>query len=146
MGRENSPCCVAIRSPLRRLPDDSAKYREHRADLFDQLMQHAHTPRQAFAFSRTHATEVRRDWHEPVVAGSLMAVKDAVMLRGLRAKFTQHRELAELLSATYPAVLVEHTANDTYWADGGGGGGDAGRNMLGRLLMKVRAELRSELF
>jgi hypothetical protein len=35
--------------------------------------------------------------------------------------------------------LVEHTSNDSYWADGGDG---SGRNMLGRLLLRVRDELR----
>jgi len=34
---------------------------------------------------------------------------------------------------------VEHTDNDSYWADGGDG---SGRNMLGVLLMSVRKELR----
>jgi predicted NAD-dependent protein-ADP-ribosyltransferase YbiA (DUF1768 family) len=37
------------------------------------------------------------------------------------------------------AELVEHTTNDHYWADGGDG---TGRNMLGVLLMELRAELR----
>ncbi len=36
------------------------------------------------------------------------------------------------------ARLVEHTNNDVFWGDGGDG---SGHNMLGRLLMELRAEL-----
>jgi hypothetical protein len=49
--------------------------------------------------------------------------------------------LKALLLGTGEAVLVEHTANDSYWGDGGDG---SGKNRLGALLMQVRAELRSE--
>jgi N-glycosidase YbiA len=57
-----------------------------------------------------------------------------------RAKFSQHPQLQELLLGTGEAGLVEHTANDDYWADGGDG---TGRNRLGVLLMQVRSELRA---
>lgn len=73
---------------------------------------------------------LREDWDE---------VKDDVMRRALRAKFSQHPDLRSQLLATRDAVLVEHTGNDAYWADGGDG---SGRNRLGELLMKVRDELR----
>jgi ribA/ribD-fused uncharacterized protein len=73
---------------------------------------------------------LRPDWE---------AVKDAVMLDALRVKFTQHPELHALLLSTGDEQLIEHTANDSYWADGGDG---SGRNRLGELLMELRAELR----
>jgi predicted NAD-dependent protein-ADP-ribosyltransferase YbiA (DUF1768 family) len=41
---------------------------------------------------------------------------------------------------TGDATLIEHTANDSYWADGGDG---SGKNMLGIILMEVRNKLRS---
>lgn len=72
----------------------------------------------------------RSDWDE---------VRDEVMLQALRAKFTQHPDLQAQLLATGDAMLVEHTRNDSYWADGGDG---SGLNRLGVLLMAVRAELR----
>jgi predicted NAD-dependent protein-ADP-ribosyltransferase YbiA (DUF1768 family) len=37
--------------------------------------------------------------------------------------------------------LVEHTSNDSYWADGGYG---SGQNRLGFLLMKIRTAFRDE--
>jgi hypothetical protein len=41
--------------------------------------------------------------------------------------------------------LVEHTENDSYWADGGD---SSGKNMLGKILMEVRDVLnkRAEFF
>jgi ribA/ribD-fused uncharacterized protein len=75
---------------------------------------------------------LRPDWE---------AVKEEVMLRALRAKFSQHGKLRRALLDTGGVELVEHTRNDRYWADGGDG---LGRNRLGRLLMQVREELRGE--
>lgn len=61
------------------------------------------------------------------------------MLTAVRAKFAQHEKLRRLLLDTGNAVLVEHTANDNYWGDGGDG---RGKNQLGQTLMHVREELR----
>jgi ribA/ribD-fused uncharacterized protein len=69
------------------------------------------------------------------------SVKEGVMLDALRAKFTQHEELTAVLLGTGDAILVEHTAKDSYWGDGGDG---SGKNRLGHLLMKVREELRAK--
>jgi ribA/ribD-fused uncharacterized protein len=74
---------------------------------------------------------LRSDWEQ---------VKEEVMLCALRAKFTQHPKLTRLLLSTGDAELIEHTSNDSYWADGGDG---SGKNRLGVLLMQLRAELRS---
>ena len=63
------------------------------------------------------------------------------MLDALRAKFSQHAHLRQLLVGTGRSELVEHTVNDCYWGDGGDG---TGRNRLGVLLMQVRDELRSK--
>jgi ribA/ribD-fused uncharacterized protein len=57
------------------------------------------------------------------------------------AKFEQHPELAAALLATGDSRIVEHTENDSFWGDGGDG---SGRNMLGRILMEVRARLRRD--
>ena len=68
---------------------------------------------------------IRADWAQ---------IKDDVMLRALREKFIQHKHLFHLLLATGNRNLVEHTANDTYWADGLDG---KGKNRLGQLLVQV---------
>ena len=75
---------------------------------------------------------LRKDWE---------SAKCNVMGEAVLAKITQHEELRELLLATGDAKIIEHTANDDYWGDGGDG---KGKNMLGRILMDVRAKLREE--
>jgi ribA/ribD-fused uncharacterized protein len=87
------------------------------------------SPMIAARMGRDRKKPLRRDWE---------AVKDQIMLLAVRAKFTQHAELAALLLATGDAVLVEHTTNDSYWGDGGDG---SGKNRLGQILMHVRGEL-----
>jgi ribA/ribD-fused uncharacterized protein len=81
---------------------------------------------------RSRQRPLRRDWE---------TVKDDIMREALRAKFTQHEDLKKILLETGDAILVEHTANDNYWGDGGDG---SGRNMLGKLLMELREELVDE--
>lgn len=62
----------------------------------------------------------------------------------LRAKFTQHADLRDLLLSTGKARLVESATVDNevnrLWGEVGG----VGRNMLGVLLMELRDELRAE--
>lgn len=92
----------------------------------------ASTPAVAARMGRDRKRKLRRDWE---------AVKVSIMREALEAKFRQHPDLAALLLATGEAKLVEHTEKDDFWGDGGDG---SGRNELGRLLMAVREDLRSE--
>lgn len=92
----------------------------------------ASSPTIAARLGRSRQRPLRPDWEQ---------VKEDVMRTALRAKFDQHAELRLRLLATGDAPLVEHTANDSYWGDGGDG---SGRNRLGALLMEVRDELRGE--
>jgi ribA/ribD-fused uncharacterized protein len=67
----------------------------------------------------------------------------AVMREVVTAKFTQNRDLQELLLATGEAYLVEHIPGkrrhkDTFWGDGGNG---EGQNWLGKIAMEVRGSL-----
>jgi N-glycosidase YbiA len=89
----------------------------------------AASPMIAARLGRSRKVPLRPDWE---------AVKDAVMRDAVRAKFSQHDDLKAILLGTGDAVLVEHTANDSYWGDGGDG---SGKNRLGQILMDVRAEL-----
>ena len=89
------------------------------------------SPMVAARAGRSRKRPFRKDWG---------AVKETVMREALMAKFTQHDELRELLLGTGERKIVEHTANDRYWGDGGDG---TGRNRLGLLLMEVRATLRT---
>lgn len=88
------------------------------------------SPMIAARMGRDRSKKLRDDWE---------SVKDQVMLDAVRAKFTQHEELRAVLLGTGESELIEHTKNDNYWGDGGDG---TGKNMLGQILMKVRAGFR----
>lgn len=75
---------------------------------------------------------LRADWE---------AVKDDIMRRAVRAKFTQHPDIRAVLLATGEEELIENAPRDHYWGCGADG---SGKNMLGQILMEVRAELRGE--
>jgi len=71
--------------------------------------------------------ELRDDWND---------IKVQVMLIGLRAKFMDE-ELREKLLATGDAIIHEDSPSDMFW-------GKKGEDMLGKLLMQVREELRKD--
>ncbi len=77
---------------------------------------------------------LRSDWEQ---------VKVGIMEEIVRAKFTQNPELGALLVATGDAELIEgNTWNDTCWGVDTRTG--KGENNLGKILMKVRAELAAK--
>lgn len=94
-----------------------------------ELIRNMSRPREAFDFSRNPSVSEwrRRDWQQ---------VKQTVMYKALLAKFSQSKQLGEMLASTGDRELVEHSPYDRYWGDGGDG---SGKNHLGRLLMKVRS-------
>ena len=98
----------------------------------EEEVRNAPTAMTAARIGRSRERPLREDWD---------SVKDEIMLQAVRTKFTQHEDLKAVLLGTGDATLVEHTANDSYWGDGGDG---SGRNRLGRILMQVREELRAE--
>nr|MBN1229138.1 DUF1768 domain-containing protein [Anaerolineae bacterium] len=77
---------------------------------------------------------LREDWDE---------IKIAIMEDLVRQKFTRHQDLAERLLATGDAYLIEgNDWGDCFWGQVDG----KGKNQLGRILMMVRDELRTQTF
>ncbi|MDJ1471979.1 NADAR family protein [Xanthocytophaga flava] len=97
---------------------------------YEETIRKAISPMKAAELGRTRKVKFRRDWD---------SVKDNIMYEAIKAKFTQHTELAELLLKTGDVRIIEHTENDSYWGDGGD---RSGKNKLGKLLMKLREELK----
>jgi ribA/ribD-fused uncharacterized protein len=100
---------------------------ENKKDRLD--VQRAKTPGEAARIGRDRNRELKSDWEE---------IKDDVMRKAVRAKIMQHPQVKETLLSTNDAIIIEHTKNDSYWADGGDG---SGKNMLGKILMEIRDEL-----
>ena len=74
--------------------------------------------------------QLREDWEN---------IKDDVMYKVVKSKFSQNEDLKLRLLDTKDEKLIEgNDWNDTYWGVCNG----KGRNMLGKILMKVRDELR----
>jgi ribA/ribD-fused uncharacterized protein len=90
------------------------------------------SPMKAATLGRDTSKPRRPDWQ---------GLRDDLMRRAVRAKFAQHADIRQILLDTGDAAIVEHTSNDDYWGDGGDG---TGVNMLGKILVEVREELRSQ--
>lgn len=91
------------------------------------------SPMIAKRLGSSRSVPLRTDWD----SYRLVAMK-----RALTEKFTQNKDLKDLLLGTKDAPLVEASPKDSFW--GAGPKGD-GRNWLGRLLMEVRTELAFNL-
>jgi len=87
----------------------------------------------AKALARERPEALRSDWH---------TVRDSVMEKAVRSKFTSNTVLRERLAATGDDEIIEASALSHYWGAGADG---TGLNKLGRILMKVRKELRESL-
>lgn len=90
------------------------------------------TPAGAKKMGATKIIPLRPDWDE---------VRDDVMAKALRAKFTQNEALKALLLSTETKKLEEASPTDAYWGTGKNG---KGQNRLGALLMDLRGELAAE--
>jgi ribA/ribD-fused uncharacterized protein len=74
----------------------------------------------------------RREWDK---------VKETYMTRGTYIKCRTHPEVAQVLLATGDRPIMETSQYDYYW---GCGRDTRGHNVYGKVLMKVREQLRKE--
>jgi hypothetical protein len=88
------------------------------------------SPMQAKWLGNDRKAPLRPDWDQ---------VKDDVMRQAVRAKFAAHDGIRAVLLGTGEARIVEDAKNDYYWGIGASGNG---KNMLGKILMEIRAKLR----
>ncbi|WIN00609.1 NADAR family protein [Actinoplanes oblitus] len=95
------------------------------------VVRRAPDPLRAAELGRDRSRPLRRDW---------VRVRDDVMRRAVLAKFRAHADIRAVLLGTGDAAIVEDTDTDHYWGRGRTG---AGKNMLGRILMRTRAQLRA---
>lgn len=115
-------------------PTSEYYYQAQKFDEPDRQERIRQLPHAAAAkrYASKYRAEIRPDWDE---------VKDAVMERALRAKFTQHESLRDLLADSGSESIEEDSQKDYYWGTGADG---SGQNKLGRMLMQLRTELARE--
>lgn len=89
----------------------------------------ADTPR--IARNLGQKVKIRSDWDK---------IKYDIMFECVLAKFTQHKELQDLLLSTDDEEIIEDSPIDYYWGCGKDG---SGKNMLGKILMQVRTIIRN---
>lgn len=97
----------------------------------EEAVRRAKTPKQAAEMGRDRSRPLRPDWEQ---------VKDDIMREAVRQKFLKHQDIQQILLGTGDEELIEATTNDYYW---GCGTNRTGKNMLGKILMEVRAEIRA---
>lgn len=96
--------------------------------LWRQIL-NAKTPGEAAKIGRDRSNPMKKNWDN---------IKTEVMYEVLQAKFAQHSRLKKILMDTQDAILIEDSPVDYFWGCGSDG---SGKNMLGRLLMRLRKEL-----
>ena len=102
-------------------------------EIEHEMVRNANTPAEAKKLGRS--VHLRSDWEEE---------KINIMYLGLLAKFCCHLNLAIKLVETGDDTLEElNDWNDMFW--GINIETREGQNMLGKLLMKVRTEIKQEL-
>ncbi len=90
------------------------------------------SPKQVADMGRSRKLPLRSDWEK---------VKDNIMYLAVKKKISTHDRLKELLLDTEGLPIIENARSDYYWGCGQDG---TGLNKLGKILERVRAELREE--
>lgn len=99
-------------------------------------------PAQAKMFTEIDATTAKRLGRRVILRHDWEQVKENVMYTICLAKFTQNTELGKRLLATGDKVLIEgNTWGDTVWGVCNG----IGKNLLGKILMNVRSEIKNKI-
>ena len=97
-----------------------------------KLIMEAKTPKEASAIGRSRKYKLRDDWEN---------IKNEVMYEAVLQKFKAHPNLKKLLLDTGDEEIIEETVKENYW---GCGPNRDGQNHFGKILCKVRDELKGE--
>ena len=119
------------------------KAKEFKDDEMLEKIVKAKTPKAVKAMGKKVKNFVKEVWDSK---------RDEVMKTGVRSKFIQHPELRKQLLETGDKLIGEANARDMYWGIGTSVASDKsnhpdkwrGQNKLGKLLMELRDEFRSQ--
>ena len=94
----------------------------------------AKTPKIASTIGRDRNLNLRSDWEE---------IKQNILYDAVYFKFKQNKDILRKLLDTGNAELVEATVKENYW---GCGPNNDGQNNYGKILVRVRKQLRTEQY
>lgn len=107
------------------------KYSDIHPEIASQILG-ANNPSLVKKISDSHKKEVPLDWNERKVD---------VMTEILRAKVAQHEHAQKRLLESGERMIVENSPTDSFWGAGEDGNG---QNMLGKIWMQLREELKKQ--
>lgn len=114
-------------------------YRGHTFHNSEAAFQAAKCPDRVDDFTRISGRSARELGRHLPICPDWEQAKEQIMYEVCLAKFTQNKHLAEALLATGNRMLAEENyRNDTEWGICAG----VGQNKLGKILMRIREELR----
>lgn len=89
------------------------------------------SPLEAFELGKKYKLLRKTNWNE---------IKVNILYEILKEKVKQHEEVKKVLLSTNEEEIVEDNPNDDFWGNGKDG---SGQNQTGKILMKIRVELKS---
>ena len=101
-------------------------------DVLFNLVANAESPFKAKDHAYTHQDRWIKGWHD---------IKINIMTIAVREKVRQHADVRELLLSTGNEMIGEESDKDPIWGVGADG---KGQNLLGKIWMKIREEVRQE--
>lgn len=140
-GLSNMAAGFSLRINGFRVPTNEALYQACRFPDLPEVQREIiaqHSPMTAKMKGKPHRKATRSDW---------ISVRHKVMRWCLRVKLAQHyKEFGRLLLATMDKPIVEQSRKDEYWGAILQQDGETlvGENVLGRLLMELRAALKND--
>ena len=96
------------------------------------VIKNAESPIKAFELGKFYKSERKQNWDE---------LKVEVLYEIIKEKVTQHEEVRNALLATSDEEIVEDCPNDDFWGNGSSG---KGQNQIGKILMKIREEIKNQ--
>jgi len=94
-------------------------------------IKNAKSPLIALELAKKYKLQRKKNWNK---------IKIKVLLELVKEKVNQHDEVKNALLATGVEEIVEDNPNDSFWGVGRDGKGE---NQMGKILMRIRKEIKS---
>lgn len=127
-----------VRYPTAEHLFQALKFLPHKPEIANKIRK-SNNPSDATLEARKQSQYVQRGWISQ--GENLIAMRTVLLL-----KFSQNTSLTKQLLRTGDAELIEDSPTDAFWGIAAGGGRQvgAGRNELGKALMRTRESIRNQ--